>query len=80
VKKSTFSSELKHLNMKKLFEKYKNPIGGFSQSKLRIKMKTEKLDKRNFMIHFNSALTNKDVGDLFFKFLKSEFNESLGTF
>jgi hypothetical protein len=38
-------------------------------------MKQEKLDKRNFMIHFNAALTNKTVGNLFLKFLKSEFNE-----
>jgi hypothetical protein len=37
-------------------------------------MSSEKLDFENFVIHFNSSLTNKTVGDLFRKYLKSEFN------
>jgi hypothetical protein len=37
--------------------------------------KDEKFDKMNLMIHFESSFTNKSVGEAFFNFLKTEFNE-----
>jgi hypothetical protein len=38
------------------------------------KEKQSKFETTNLMIHFESAFTNKTVGETFFKFLKTEFN------